>query len=120
MGTAQRLAELIDPQAWCDRHVGAAWDFRERRRHSLAQAERLLAVATTEYAVEYSDGDMRIYLDDPEVNSLAPLAGRIAHDLRVGCRVHRRQALILGDWERIRYTGQQCATPTCRMCSTAG
>lgn len=120
------MASEATPREWHLQHVARViadnnglshdWpDFLEAAE-ALDKAGLLGNGARVEYASEYKSGDMRVYIDDPDIEAIAPLAGRIAHDLRNGCHVYRRR-VAAEDWERVGFTGQRCDSQDCLTCA---
>ncbi len=70
-----------------------------------------------EYAQLYSGGNMFVLNDNPEVERVAPMAGRICHILRQGGEVYMRRVIVVEEWEQVQFTGQRCDSPVCRTCA---
>lgn len=56
----------------------------------------------TEYAVQYTDGEMKIRNSAPEIDRIFPLADWIKSNQRNGGKVYTRTVEIVSDWKTVR------------------
>ena len=55
----------------------------------------------TEYATAYKGGDMHLFVDEPEVEAVYPMAKRIASEQRFGGKVYQRIIKLVEDWKEV-------------------
>lgn len=54
-----------------------------------------------EHAVEMSGGGYHVRCDDPEIETVYPLAKWIEAQSRFGGKVYRRTIIVLDDWQEV-------------------